>query len=58
MTAMSNYLENKLIDHILRSTSFSAPSNIYVGLVGKYDAAQLEAGTLLAVHFKLVLMEM
>ena len=46
MTAMSNYLENKLIDHILRSSAFSAPSNIYVGLVGKYDAAQLEAGTL------------
>ena len=45
MTAMSNYLENKLIDHILRGTSFSQPS-IYVGLVGKYDAAQLEAGTL------------
>jgi len=45
MTAMSNYLENKLIDHILRGTSFSQP-DIYVGLVGKYDAAQLEAGTL------------
>lgn len=46
MTAMSNYLENKLIDHILRDTAFSAPSAIYVGLVGKYDASQLEAGTL------------
>ena len=45
MTAMSNYLENKLIDHILRGTSFSQPS-VYIGLVGKYDAAQLEAGTL------------
>jgi hypothetical protein len=46
MTAMSNYLENKLIDHLLRTSAFSAPTNVYVGLVGKYDAAQLEAGTL------------
>ena len=45
MTAMSNYLENKLIDHLLRGTSYSQP-DVYVGLVGKYDAAQLEAGTL------------
>jgi len=45
MTAMSNHLENKLIDHLLRGTSYSQP-DIYVGLVGKYDAAQLEAGTL------------
>ena len=46
MTAMSNYLENKLIDHLLRASAFSAPANVYVGLVGKYDATQLEAGTL------------
>ena len=46
MTAMSTYLENKLIDHLLRTSAFSAPSNVYVGLVGKYDATQLEAGTL------------
>ena len=46
MTAMSNYLENKLIDHLLRDTAFSAPSNMYVGLVGAYSASELEAGTL------------
>ena len=46
MTAMSNYLENKLIDHLLRDTAFSAPANMYVGLAGAFDAAELEAGTL------------
>tara|TARA_A100001515_G_scaffold77065_1_gene61186 strand:- start:145 stop:558 length:414 start_codon:yes stop_codon:yes gene_type:complete len=46
MTAMSNYLENKLIDHLLRDTAFSAPAGMYVGLVGAYSASELEAGTL------------
>lgn len=32
MTAMTNYLENKLVDHLLRGASFSAPSTLYVGL--------------------------
>lgn len=32
MTAMSNYLENKLIDHIFRATSFTMPTNIYIAL--------------------------
>jgi hypothetical protein len=32
MAAMSNYLENKLIDHIFRATSFTAPTNIYIAL--------------------------
>ena len=45
MTAMSNHLENKLIDHLLRGTTYAQP-DVYVGLVGKFDAAQLEAGTL------------
>lgn len=32
MSAMSNYLENKLVDLILRGQAFSAPANVYVGL--------------------------
>lgn len=32
MSAMSDYLENKLLDHILAVTPFSAPSNVYLGL--------------------------
>ena len=46
MTAMSDYMENKLINHILRDTSWTAPSVVYVGLVGLYNAAELEAGTI------------
>jgi len=30
---MSDYLENKLIDHIFRATSYTAPTTIYVGLL-------------------------
>ena len=43
MTAMSNYMENKLINHIFRDTAWSAESGLYVGLD---VAAELEAGTI------------
>lgn len=33
MSAMSDYLENKLVDHIFRAQSFAAPTNLYVGLL-------------------------
>lgn len=32
MAAMSDYLENKLIDHIFRNTAFTVPATLYVGL--------------------------
>lgn len=32
MSALSNYLENKLVDLILRGQAFSAPANVYIGL--------------------------
>lgn len=32
MSAMSDYLEDKLLDHILATASFTAPSNVYLGL--------------------------
>jgi hypothetical protein len=32
MTAMSDYLENALADHVLRNQSWTLPANIYVGL--------------------------
>lgn len=31
--AMSNYLENKLIDHLFRGVSFSAPTTLYIALL-------------------------
>lgn len=33
MSAKSDYLENKLLDHIFRAQSFTAPVNLYVGLL-------------------------
>lgn len=32
MSALSDYLENKLVDHVLRGTGFAAPANVYVAL--------------------------
>ena len=41
MAAMSDYLENKLIDHCFRGIPYTAPSNLYVGLM---TAAEGDAG--------------
>lgn len=30
--SMSDYLENKLVDHVFRATAYSAPVTLYVGL--------------------------
>lgn len=46
MSAASDYLENKLLDHTLRNTAFSQPSALYVGLFTGSANANLEAGTL------------
>lgn len=32
MSAASDYLENKVLDHVLTSTSYTAPSTRYLGL--------------------------
>jgi hypothetical protein len=41
MSAMSNYLENELIDHIFRARSFTAPTVLAVGL---FTAAPSDSG--------------
>ena len=41
MSAFSNYLENKLADHLFRTTTFSQPATIYIGL---YTAAPSDSG--------------
>lgn len=33
MAALSDYLENKIIDYILRGQAFTAPATVYVGLL-------------------------
>lgn len=32
MSELSSYLENKLLDHVLRNTSYTSPTTTYVGL--------------------------
>ena len=49
MSAASNYLENKVLDHVLTSTGYTAPSTRYLALFTNTSgnaAANLEAGTL------------
>ena len=49
MTAASNYLENKVLDHVLTATTYTAPGTRYLALFTNTStaaAANLEAGTL------------
>jgi hypothetical protein len=49
MSAASDYLENKLLDHTLGGTAFTQPSSLYLGLFTNDSAnaaSNLEAGTL------------
>lgn len=41
MAALSDYLENKLVDHIFRGQTFTPPATLYVGL---FTAAPSDAG--------------
>lgn len=49
MSAASNYLENKVLDHVLTSTGYTAPSTRYLALFNNTSgnaATNLESGTL------------
>jgi hypothetical protein len=49
MSAASNYLENKVLDHVLTATGYTAPAARYLALFTNTSgsaAANLEAGTL------------
>ena len=46
MSASSNYLEAKLLDHALGTTTFTKPTTVYVALFTGTPATNLEAGTL------------
>lgn len=41
MSAMTDYLENKLLDFLLRGQAFTPPTNVYLGL---FTAAPTDAG--------------
>lgn len=42
MAEFSNYLENKVLDHVLRNTSYTSPTTVYVGL---FTTDPTDAGT-------------
>ena len=42
MAEFSNYLENKILDHVLRNTSYTSPTTVYVGL---FTSDPTDAGT-------------
>ena len=42
MAAMSNYLENAVINAVLRNTSYTSPTTVYVGL---FTSDPTDAGT-------------
>ena len=44
MAELSDYLENKLLDHVLRGTSYTSPTTVYVGLYTS-DPADDNSGT-------------
>jgi hypothetical protein len=46
MSAASDYLENKVLNHTLRNAAFTQPSGLYVGLFTGNALTNLEAGTL------------
>ena len=49
MSAASNYLENKVLDHVLTATAYTAPTTRYLALflnTSTAALANLEAGTL------------
>lgn len=49
MSAASNYLENKVLDHVIGGTAYTAPTTLYLALFTNDSgnaATNLEAGTL------------
>lgn len=42
--AMSDYLENKIVDHVFRATTYTSPATIYIGL-GTAACSDSSAGT-------------
>ena len=46
MSAASDYLENKVLNHVLRNAAYTQPGNLFVGLFTGNALTNLEAGTL------------
>ena len=46
MSAASNYLENTVLDHVLRNTAYTQPGNLFIGLLKNNSLSNLEEVTL------------
>lgn len=46
MAALTNYLEYQLGDHLFRGQSYTAPTSLFIGLVGYYNSGELESGVI------------
>lgn len=47
MSKMSDYLEQKLLDHVLKNTAYAPPAKVYLGL---FTADPTDAGTATEVN--------
>lgn len=45
MSDLSNYLENALVNHVLRNTAYTSPAAVYVGLFTAVTDAEAGTGT-------------
>jgi len=47
MSNIATYLENALLNHVMRNTEYTRPATVYCGLIDNVsDGTELEAGTL------------
>jgi hypothetical protein len=45
MSALTNYLESGLLNHVFRNSAYSAPATLYIGLTQSFVSGNIEAGT-------------
>lgn len=45
MSALTNYLESGLLNHVFRGVAYSAPATLYIGLTQSFVSGNIEAGT-------------
>ncbi len=45
MTAITDFLENEILDHVLKDTAYTAASTVYASLFTTLSAANIEADT-------------
>jgi len=46
MSALTDYLESALLNHIFRGSAYTAPTSLYIGLVQGFNSGNLESGVL------------